>query len=531
MDLDTTPLTVDDSSDHTLLAVLDHRATTEPDRTFIEFGDESVTYGELSARVDRVATAWLQMGLTHGDRVAIASRNSVDWLVTYLATIRIGAVLVTLSVMYREREFTHMLGQSGARLLVCEAEVAEFDFQRFLADLKPQIPTVEEFVFLGTESPSTGRSWTDVAATPADTDATATAFGRVKPTDPAVILYTSGTTGNPKGATLTHKSLLASAIGQVDRYAQSSSDTMLGVMPFNHVGGLTCSFGSSLCSGGMLTLLPGFHPDLVSRAIAEKPITLFAGVPTMYSMLLAAESFPEVDTSRVRTCVVGGSNLEPALADRVRAAFPRARLSNLYGLSETSGAAVISHPDDSPHTVDTTIGTPIGDVEARIVDDAGTPVATGGEGELQLRGTCVADGYWEMPDETGAAFLPDGWLATGDMGVMTEDGHISIRGRKKEMYVRGGYNVYPAEIENVLSTHPSVALCAVIGYPDATFGEKGCAFIVPASDHDVDTDELSRLCAQQLAAYKVPDRFEVVDSLPMTPAGKIRKSELRADSA
>lgn len=517
-----------DDSPLTILSVLDHRAANMPDGAFIEFVGETISFGELSARVDRVATAWLQLGLRHGDRVAIASRNSVDWLVAYLATARIGAVLVTLSVMYREREFTHMLGQSGARVLVCETEVAGFDFQDFLSELRPRIPGVEEFVFFGAPKPTLGRSWDEVAATTADPHAVASAYARVRPVDPAVILYTSGTTGQPKGATLTHRSLLASAIGQVERYQQNSRDNLLGVMPFNHVGGLTCAFGSSLVSGGTLTLLPAFHPDFVAKAIDTQPITLFAGVPTMYTMLLAAESFAGVDTSKVRTCIVGGSHLEPSLADRVRSAFPQARLSNLYGLSETSGASVISHLDDDEHTVNTTIGTPIGDVQARVVDDAGAPVATGTVGELQLRGSCLAAGYWDMPAETQAAFREDGWLATGDMGTINNTGHIAIRGRKKEMYVRGGYNVYPAEIENVLSTHPSVALCAVIGYPDATFGEKGCAFVVPTPGHEVDTDELTELCERQLAAYKVPDRFEVMDSLPMTPAGKIRKAELKS---
>lgn len=530
LDLSQASLLLGDDFPLTVPSVLDHRATATPDSPFIEFNGESISYSELSIRVDRVATAWLQSGLSHGDRVAIASRNSVDWLVTYLATARIGAVLVTLSVMYREREFTHMLGQSGARLLVCEATVAGFDFQDFLSELQPRIPTVTEYVFLGTSRPSFGRGWDEVAATPADVEAVAAAFEAVRPDDPAVILYTSGTTGQPKGATLTHRSLLASAIGQVERYDQGPSDNMLGVMPFNHVGGLTCSFGSSLVAGGTLTLLPAFHPDLVAEMIANRPITLFAGVPTMYTMILASESFADVDTSTVRTCVVGGSNLEPTLARRVRSAFPKARLSNLYGLSETSGASVISHPDDDAHTVDTTIGTPIGDVEARIVDEAGSPVGNGTEGELQLRGSCIATGYWDMPDQTRAAFVDDGWLATGDMGTISDTGHISIHGRKKEMYVRGGYNVYPAEIENVLSTHPSVALCAVIGYPDATFGEKGCAFIVPAPGHDFDPSELTRLCEEQLAAYKVPDKFEVVDALPMTPAGKIRKAELKTST-
>lgn len=521
---------LNDSPNMTMLSVLDNQVAHNRSQPFITCGDERTSFEELASRADRVATAWLQLGVGHGDRVAIASRNSVDWLVAYLATVRIGAVLVTLSVMYREREFAYMLQQSKARLLICEADVDGFDFQTFLTDLRPQTPATEQLVFLGEDRPYAGLSWSEISSTTVDSGQVEAAFARVRSTDPAVILYTSGTTGKPKGATLTHRSLLAAAIGQVERYGQNAADNLLGVMPFNHVGGMTCAFGSSLISGGTLTLVPGFHPDVVATAIDQRDVTIFAGVPTMYSMLLSSDSFTEADTSRIRTCIVGGSNLEPTLARQVRNAFPNARLSNLYGLSETSGASIISHPEDDPATVDTTIGTAIGDVEIRIVDDSGSSVAHGTQGELQLRGTCVAAGYWDMPAETETTFHDDGWLATGDMGTLSDDGHVTILGRKKEMYVRGGYNVYPAEIENVLSTHPAVAMCAVIGYPDATFGEKGCAFVVPAPGATIDIEELTRLCEQQLAAYKVPDRFQVTDSLPMTPAGKIKKAELKSNS-
>lgn len=509
----------------TVSAILDERVADDPDRTFVVCEGEVVSNRELSMRADRVATAWLRRGIGQGDRIAIASRNSVDWLVVYLATARIGAVLVTLNVIYREREFTHMLGQSGARILVCEEEVAGFDFRQFFAELRPELPGVEEIVFMGDDRPAD--SWARVTEVEVDTDRVSAAFARVSPEDPAVILYTSGTTGTPKGAVLTHRSLLAAAEGQAERFGQQADDNLLGVMPFNHVGGITCAFGSTLVSGGTLTLLPEFHPDRVVDAMAGEGVTIFAGVPTMYTMLLAAESFTGVPTSGVRICVVGGSNLEPSLAGRVRSGFPGARLANLYGLSETSGAAVISDPDDGPEEVDTTIGTAIGDMEARIVDEFGSPVDVGGQGELQLRGSSVADGYWGVAEQTGATFLAGGWLATGDMGTMSRDGHIALHGRKKEMYVRGGYNVYPAEVENVLGAHPAVSQCAVIGYPDEKFGERGCAFIVPVSGKDVDVQELRQLCVQKVAAYKVPDRFEVVDTLPMTPAGKIRKSELK----
>lgn len=240
-------------------------------------------------------------------------------------------------------------------------------------------------------------------------------------------------------------------------------------------------------------------------------------------MLLASESFATCDVSNTRLLVVGGSNLEPALAEKVSARFGGPRLANLYGLSETSGASVISPATDSLATVATTIGTALDGVEARVVSDDGTALPAGEAGELQLRGACVAAGYWNKPDETAETFGSDGWLATGDVATMTTDGHISIVARKKEMYVRGGYNVYPAEIENVLASDPSVAMCAVIGIPHATYGETGYAFVIPAPGATVDAEALRETCRRQLADYKVPDAVEVVDALPMTPAGKIRK--------
>lgn len=512
----------------TLPGVLAAQVEHAPDAPLLWSGGRSTGYADFAAQVDGLATAWTRLGISRGDRIAIAATNDPAWLVTYMATVRIGAVLVTLNVVYREREFLHMLGQSGARLLVCDHVSGDFAFAPFLAELRPQLPALENLVFLGAPDDGADHRWEELAATPADPDAIAAA-GAVLPEDPAVILYTSGTTGEPKGAVLTHRSLLASARAQAERFGQSADDVVLGALPFNHVGGLTCGFGAALVSGGALAVLPRFVPEDVLATMASAGVTLMLGVPTMYTLLLSADGFSPDRVGAVRRCVVGGSNVEPALAARIVEAFGGAGLSNLYGLSETSGACIISAPDDSLETVSTTIGTALGDFSARIVDPSGEPVACGGTGELQIRGDCVADGYWQMPEETRAAFLTDGWLATGDMGVMTEDGHIALHGRSKEMYVRGGYNVYPAEIENVLGTHPSVAMCAVIGYPDETFGQKGCAFIVPVPGTEVDRAALLDLCRRMLADYKIPDRIEIVDELPMTPAGKIRKYELRVD--
>ncbi|MGF7120455.1 class I adenylate-forming enzyme family protein [Rhodococcus sp. AG1013] len=510
----------------TISTMLAARVATAPESTFVHFGGEAFSYAEIDEQSDRVATGWLRLGLGHGDRIAIAATNSPHWIVAHLAAAKIGAVLVTLNVVYREREFTHMLTQSGARALICDAESNGFEFGPFLDQLRPDIPTVEHLVFLGGDEAPGRRRWADLAATEPEPAMLARAAEAVRPTDPAVILYTSGTTGTPKGATITHASLLASAVAQVERFEQSAADVILGVMPFNHVGGLTCTLGSTLVTGGAIALLPRFHPDLVVDVMADTGVTMFVGVPTMYKMVLGADSFAGMDMSSVRLCVVGGSNLEPALAEQVAARFDGVRIANLYGMSETSGACVISPPGDSLETVGRSIGIMTGDFEGRIVDDRNTPLSPGEVGELQVRGGCVAAGYWQLPDESAATFLADGWLATGDVASMSEDGHVSLLGRRKEMYVRGGYNVYPAEIENVLAADPTVALCAVIGVPDETFGETGYAFVVPAPGAAVDPEWLIERCRRTLAKYKVPDRVEVVDGLPMTPAGKIRKVAL-----
>lgn len=506
----------------TIPAVLRARAQESPDSTFIHFEGQDFSRARLDEQSDRLASGLIGLGLGHGDRIAIAAANSPNWLLTYFAAAKIGAVLVTLHVAYREHEFTHMLTQSGARVLVCDAEAGGFEFPPFLERLRPQIPGVEQIVYLG--DGQTG--FADLLATEPNPTALGAAEARVAPSDPAIILYTSGTTGAPKGATLTHASLLSSAAAQAEWFGQTADDVILGVMPFNHVGGLTCTIGSSLIAGGSVALLPRFHPDLVLDALRQTGVTIFVGVPTMYKMVLAAG----IADAAVRLCVAGGSNLEPALAQQVTEAFGGARIANLYGMSETSGACVISPPGDSLDLVGRSIGTMIGGYEGRIVDDEGRPVAPGETGELQVRGGCVADGYWEMPGESAESFGPGGWLATGDVGAMSEDGHISLFARKKEMYVRGGFNVYPAEIENVLARHPAVAMSAVIGVPDAVFGETGLAFVVPAPGAVVDPDELIDLCAKALAEYKAPSRIEVVDSLPMTPAGKIRKVALRPEA-
>ncbi len=514
----------------TIGELLAWRAVHDAGRTFVVVDGRRVAFDELDHLATDVAAGLYAWGIRPGDRVAVAAPNGFEWLGLLFGTARLGAALVTLNPRYRAQELRTMLNQSGARLLLCPATTAEFDFATFLAGFRSEIPTVERFVFLG--SPADGGSMPGAATFDELVDAGAatiglTATGTPAPADPAVILYTSGTTGTPRGAVLTHLSLLASARAQVAHLGWDEHTSTVGALPLNHVGGLTCGILSLLVAGGTVVLLPGFSPIAVLDAIAEHRTTVLAGVPTMFVMLLQALGAHRVDTGSLRQVIVGGSILDPSLARQVAATWPDTELINLYGLSESSGAAVLSARGDDLDTVTRSIGVVIGDFEGRVVDETGSEVRPGTVGELQLRGACVAAGYWDMAEESAEAFLPGGWLATGDMVEAEADGHLVVRGRKKELYIQGGFNVYPAEVEAVLGTHPSVALTAGFGVPDPVYGEVGAYVVVARPGSDVGPDELRAWCGERLADYKVPRHIELVDEVPLTPAGKVAKAELR----
>ena len=490
-----------------------------PDRPFLLGGADPVTVRELDARADRCAAGLAARGIRPGDRVAVSGLNTTDWLVLFFGAVRAGAAVVTLNPRYRETELTHMLGQSGTTLVVSEGELPGVDVRALYASL--DLPGLQ-VVWFGDDGPDGFTSLCDVDGPVPEVE--------LGPDTPAVVLYTSGTTGRPKGAVLTHGSLLASATGQRDRQQAGPADVFVSNLPFNHVGGITCTVLAALTSGASIAMLPAFSPAAALDAVAAHRVTVVAGVPTMYVLMLAEQAKAPRDVSSARIAVVGGSNVDPPLARAMGAAFPGAVVQNLFGLSETSGACVMSPLTDDLDTVCRTLGTALDDVELRVVDPAtGTDVPDGGDGELYVRAPSVARGYWEMAEETAAGF-PSGWLATGDMVIREATGHLVLRGRRKEMFLQGGFNVYPVEVENVLAAHPGVALAAGIGVPDDVLGEVGLYFVVPRDPASPPTPtELAAWCRERLADYKVPRRFEVRGELPTTPAGKIAKAQLRRE--
>lgn len=512
----------------TFPALLRWAGRTFPDKVFLHTTSasgrpEEVTFSGLDLRSREIAAGLLRRGIRPGDRVAVAAPNQVEWLELFHAVTCIGAVLVTLNVRYREAELGYMLGQSGARMVVTSATEDGFDFEGFYAGFRDEIPGVEEVIFLGRD----GDDGFEALRTQPDGTEIDSLAEAVEPGDPALILYTSGTTGRPKGAVLTHRSIMASARGQVERLGTTAEDVYLCVMPLNHVGGITCSVTSALLTASSLVLPRAFSPAKALADLEGHRVTLFAGVPTMWSLMLSHPDFASTDTRTLRTVVIGGSNVEPTLARQILDGFPGAALSNLYGLSESSGAAVMSAPGDSVETVSRTLGTPLGGTEARVMGPDGPVVTAGEQGELQLRGAGVAAGYWGQRDESAQTFLDDGWLRTGDMVTMEPDGHVVMHGRLKEMFVQGGYNVYPVEVENVLTSHPAVAMAAGVGIPDRVLGEVGLYCVVLRPDEQVTEEELREYCRARVADYKVPRSIELVAELPTTPSGKVAKAALR----
>jgi long-chain acyl-CoA synthetase len=343
--------------------------------------------------------------------------------------------------------------------------------------------------------------------------------------DVAVILHTSGTTGKPKGAMLTHGNLGRNAEVSVHTLVETGpDDVVMGCLPLFHVFGLTCGLNGSVLAGATLTLIPRFDPRKALEVIERDAVTVFEGVPTMYSALLsvAAEAAPEA-TRSLRTCVSGGAALPVQVLNDFEKAFGCTVLEG-YGLSESSPAAAFNHPN-RPRKAGS-IGTPIEGVEMRVVDMDGVAVPQGDTGEIQIRGHNVMKGYWNLPEATEATITPDGWLNTGDVGRIDEDGYFYIVDRTKDMIIRGGYNVYPREIEEVLYEHPAVAEAAVIGMPHDSLGEEVGAAVSLKKGAAATADELREYVKARVAAYKYPRRVWLVDALPKGPTGKLLKREI-----
>ncbi|MFF7472950.1 long-chain-fatty-acid--CoA ligase [Streptomyces sp. NPDC008092] len=480
-------------------------ARTHPDRPALRLQDTVVTYRELDRDSARMAGLLRDRGVKPGDRVALMLPDVPEFAVVYYGVLRAGGIVVPMNPLLKSREVLYYLGDSGARSLFAWHDFAD--------------------------AATAGARQADAEAVVVRPGALGALLEAARPLDEltdrhdddtAVILYTSGTTGRPKGAELTHANLARNCdVVAGELFRLTADDVIFGGLPLFHAFGQTCTLNAAVACGACLTLLPRFDAAQALGILDAHGVTVFAGVPTVYSRLARHPGRAGYDVSRLRACLAGGAELPLQVLYDFQAAFGCVVLEG-YGLSETSPVVSVNTEQAGPRPG--SVGTPIPGVRVRVVDD-GREVARGETGEIAVRGHNVMKGYWQRPEET-AATIRDGWLYTGDLGRVDRDGYLWIVGRKKDVIIRGGYNVYPREIEDVLYEHPAVADAAVVGIPDSDLGEEVGAAVVLRPGARATAEELRAYVKGQVAAYKYPRKVWIADSLPKGPTGKILKKEI-----
>ncbi|MEV4124049.1 long-chain fatty acid--CoA ligase [Nocardia sp. NPDC049707] len=514
-----------------LAVLLEDSARRNPDDDAVVLGAERLTYAELDTRANQIAHLLTTCGVEPGGKVALSCPNLPEFLIVYYGILKAGAVVVPLNILLRPREIAYHLTDSEADFYFCFEGTAELPMGEFGHEGFQQAPGCRDMVLI-TADPQAPSPYPGVDTLARAVAAQPAAFATItrRADDTAVILYTSGTTGRPKGAELTHANMVMNALtanrlfdNRPDRH-----DTHLVTLPLFHSFGQTIHMNAGVSVGATLVLMPRFDAAAALRTLADERITFFAGVPTMYWGLLQAGD-ASVDVERIagtlRKAVSGGAALPIDILSRFAQRFGVQILEG-YGLSETSPLALFADPDRDPRPG--SIGIPVWGIEARLVDAQWHTVTAVGEiGEIAVRGHNVMKGYHNRPEAT-AEVMRDGWFRTGDLARRDADGFYYIVDRAKDMIVRGGFNVYPREIEEVLAAHPAVSLAAVIGIPDSHYGEEIKAVIVPEAGTTITESELIAWCRQQLAAYKYPRVIEFSATLPMTASGKILKRELAA---
>ena len=489
-----------------LAANLVSSAASFADRVATRLGDATTTYRQLDDQSASVAGLLAARGVLPGDRVGLMLPNVAEFAPVYYGILRSGAVVVPMNPLLKAREVAYYLSDSGAKwMFVWHGFAGEAEAGAAHADASAIV--VDPATFAGLLG---------------GTDSAPGVVGRDS-SDTAIILYTSGTTGQPKGAELTHGNLNSNvAVTQSDLLNLTPDDVIFGGLPLFHAFGQTCTLSAAIAAGATLSLLPRFDAVGALDILTTHKATVFAGVPTMYSALLAAPDRSAHDVSALRVCVSGGAALPVEVLRQFEDAFGCPVLEG-YGLSETSPVASFNRPDGRKPG---SIGTPVTGVEMRVVDAEGSALPHGEIGEIAIRGHNVMKGYWNKPEATAEAISADGWFRTGDVGKVDEDGYFFIVDRKKELIIRGGYNVYPREIEEVLYEHPDIAEAAVIGVPHAQLGEEVAAAIALKPGTSSTAADLQTYVKSQVAAYKYPRMVWLVDSLPKGPTGKILKRDI-----
>jgi acyl-CoA synthetase (AMP-forming)/AMP-acid ligase II len=496
----------------------------------------TLSFIELAAAVDAAARAFIAAGMEPGDRIAIWAPNCWEWIVAALGLQSVGGVLVPLNTRFKGREAAYILGKAGVRALVAVREFLDTDYVEMLreaVDVDTELPDLDTIVILQGDALPGTVTWDDflAAGTEVDPAESARRAAAVQSDDLADLLFTSGTTGNPKGVMQTHASTLRSFRDWSDVVGLRNGDRYLVVNPFFHAFGYKAGWLASLMMG--VTVLPHrvFDVPAVLARIPRDRVSVLPGPPTLYQSILNHPDLAGSDISSLRLSVTGAAPTPIELILRMRAELTFETIITGYGLTETCGIATMCRFDDDPETIATTSGRAIPGVEVLVFDEAGKEVPRGEPGEIVIRGYNVMQGYYDEPEETAATIDPDGWLHTGDVGTMDERGYVVITDRTKDMFIMGGFNAYPAEIENLMLRNEAIAQVAVVGVPDERMGEVGMAFVVLRPGATATGDALKAWSRDEMANYKAPRHVVIVDDLPLNATGKVLKYQLREQGA
>lgn len=508
------------------------------ERTVARYGDREAlvevatgrrwTYAELDREVDTLAVGLRKVGIGKGDRVGIWAPNRAEWTMVQYAAAKIGAILVNVNPAYRTHELTYALTQAGVRLLISAPVFKTSDYRAMVAEVSDDCPVLERVVFL--DDPE----WDALLASGRGERLADYAVDELDPDDPINIQYTSGTTGFPKGATLSHRNILNNGYFTTETIHLTEQDRLCIPVPFYHCFGMVmANIGCTTHGATMVIPGPGFEPGVTLQTVQDERCTAVYGVPTMFIAMQSHPDFASYDLSTLRTGIMAGSVCPVEVMKRCIDEMHMSEVSIAYGMTETSPVSCQTRSDDDLERRTSTIGRVHPHVEIKIVDPvSGETVPRDVPGELCTRGYSVMVGYWEDQEKTAEAIDSDGWMHTGDLAVMREDGYCTIVGRIKDMVIRGGENIYPREVEEFLYTHPDVEDVQVIGVPDEKYGEELCAWIRMRSGAEpLDAEAVREFATGKLAHYKVPRYVMVVEEFPMTVTGKVRKVEMREQSA
>ncbi|MGW9074298.1 FadD3 family acyl-CoA ligase [Streptomyces yangpuensis] len=522
----------------TIAGLVRSAATRYADREAVVDGRVRIDYAQLGERVERAAAACIAAGVAPGDRVAVWAPNTLDWIVSALGAVSAGAVLVPLNTRFKGAEAAYVLRQSRARLLFV---TGTFLGTSYVASLRraaaegpgrgplPGLPHLDEVVVLAEDAPDSFRTWKDFLA--GGDRITAQAVREraeaISPDAPSDIIFTSGTTGSPKGAVITHAQSLRCYDVWSELAGLREGDRYLIVNPFFHTFGYKAGILACLMRGATMVPQPVFNADTVLANVAAERISVLPGPPTLHQSLLDHPQRDHHDLSALRLVVTGAAVVPLRLVERLREELHIATVLTAYGLSEAGGIVTMCRRGDPAEVISATSGRAVPDTEVAVLDGNGRPLPAGTPGEIAVRGYNVMQGYFEAPDETAAAITPEGWLHTGDVGVLDGHGNLRITDRIKDMFIVGGFNAYPAEIEQLLCLHPDIADVAVVGVPDPRLGEVGRAYAVRRPGSTLTADDLIAWSRREMANYKVPRTVEFVTELPRNASGKVLKRELR----